>query len=362
MKNRLIDLFSGAATLFVRDPDIRHAVRDELSDILKNVSHSKKDVPLATGNNVGNRFISYSYPRPWKKNKNLGDRVQTIAVERALRQIFGDSLEFENCRRDALAFYEGTPAVCVMQGWYEHHTLGFLPGRNILPVWIGTHFEKRTRAHLKWLLRFRRFSLSNGELGARDFGTLRFCLENGIPAYFSRCLTLTLPRRSRSPEREKIFCVDVPADLACLLPENIRRSAEFFSQTEAALDSRSENDARDAAEKVLQRYRDEATLVVTTALHVSLPCVAMGVPVVLIDPGLKSAERFSAAAGIIPVWTKEDLKNGKINFSPVSPDIESLKQDLLENLKLSVFLAKGISVDAAKLAAIRNGIEHFSVV
>lgn len=71
-----------------------------------------------------------------------------------------------------------------------------------------------------------------------------------------------------------------------------------------------------AASALLKRYRDEAGLVITTALHCAQPCAALGIPVVFVDPNYDEAERFSSMNGILPRYSLDDLKDARVDFSP----------------------------------------------
>ena len=52
---------------------------------------------------------------------------------------------------------------------------------------------------------------------------------------------------------------------------------------------------------------------ITSALHCAAPCVAMGIPVLLISLNpAENANRFSALSGIVESKTLEDLKKSVI--------------------------------------------------
>lgn len=64
-------------------------------------------------------------------------------------------------------------------------------------------------------------------------------------------------------------------------------------------------------------------------------------------------------AGLGPIAPFRDLRDGRVDFSPAAPDIEPLKRDLLENLRLSILAARGEGVDADALGEIRARIADF---
>ena len=114
------------------------------------------------------------------------------------------------------------------------------------------------------------------------------------------------------------------------------------------------------AEDLLDNYSKNARLVITTALHCASPCTALGIPVVLIDIQ-KSNARFDFLEDIIPVYKITDLQNSNIDWTPSVPDIESLKKDILENLRLSIREQCGDNIDEKNLNELRKNISQFKI-
>ena len=114
-----------------------------------------------------------------------------------------------------------------------------------------------------------------------------------------------------------------------------------------------------------ESYKKEARLVVTTALHCATPCIAMGIPVVLIATDIpENTQRFSSLTGLLKIYSFEDLKTGKINFDlgRESQDFESLKFAMKENLKLSICQSMGLDVPKKELAELRKYIESYRLI
>ena len=109
------------------------------------------------------------------------------------------------------------------------------------------------------------------------------------------------------------------------------------------------------------KYKNEAALVITTALHCASPCTAMGIPVVLLCENEEQMGRFSALKNIIPIYNLDDLKNKNINFYPKAVDIEKLKEYMLLNLRLSIQKAQNLDIDEALLKDTREKISTFKV-
>ncbi|KAA3631259.1 MAG: polysaccharide pyruvyl transferase family protein [Proteobacteria bacterium] len=283
------------------------------------------------------KYILLRYPR--YPTINLGNDIQTIAVENLLAQLGVERSDMLFLHRDCLGDYRGEEAICVMQGWFANgHE--WLPPQRIRPVFNGFHLSDK----LYTFCRAKSVSASlkrHEPIGCRDKKTMQFFDSIGVAAYFSRCLTLTLPSRDKSSQAKKVFLVNVPPKLRRYIPKDIAEGAEEIDQKYVYT-----NDDDDAwkeylsqARCLLARYREEAALVVTSALHCAAPCTAMGIPVVLLNPNPthRSYLRFQAIDDIIPVYNVYDLERSRVNWSPTPPDIEDLKRDMTENLRRTCF-------------------------
>lgn len=123
---------------------------------------------------------------------------------------------------------------------------------------------------------------SQAPIGARDTKTLNFLRYNGIQSLFSACLTMTLslPRLERD-NRVLVVDVDIEEQLKGLVPDHVLDRSTNLTQKLMG------NDADDnvlrfvlAFERLIEYAR--ARLVITNRLHVAMPCVALGTPVVFV--------------------------------------------------------------------------------
>lgn len=292
---------------------------------------------------------------------NYGDYIQTIATKLALECLFEPAFDFVD--RENLFYYrknrtEDVP-VCVMQGWFSH-SLNFFPSCDMHPVWIGTHIDP---AIYKFILEalvicpqyFRE------EVGCRDLSTCNFLKGMGVSAYLSRCLTLTMPKRTDEIIGEKVFFVDIPSSVMRLFPRDLRERAVVRNQKWIRVGNENWEKTYSMAENILDEYRS-ASLVVTSALHCAAPCIAMGIPVLLIALNPKeNANRFSALSGIIESKTIDDLKNSTFGYDINPIEIEDLKAAMLKNLSLTIRKSVGYKVSDAELRDIREYIANFRV-
>ncbi|MBR1649188.1 MAG: glycosyltransferase [Alphaproteobacteria bacterium] len=319
------------------------------------------DCPKANGDNFTlfyYKFISIFH----RYGVNLGDYIQTQAVMNLVKQI-APSAKINFWDRDSLSFYNGEPSVAIMQGWFAHD-YNFIPNNKITPVWIGTHITPCMKHFVGQFVNYNPQYFAGKTIGCRDKDTLDFFRGLGIDAYSSRCLTLTLPKRKVTDNCKEVFIVDLPERYYQYIPQELMKNARIIKQRciDGKQAYRSYFNSGDkylkSAGDLLQKYADEARLIITTALHCASPCTAMGIPVVLIDLEEKNT-RFSALDGIIKIYSVNDLKNGKVDFNCSAPDIEKLKSDLISNVKLTLAQEQGMEVDKQELERIRNNIAEF---
>lgn len=219
------------------------------------------------------RYASFKYGRSW----NLGDEIQTLATERHLPRV-DDRID-----RDSLASFEADePHVVIFQGWFSMAPERcFPPSNDIVPVFVGFHITE-TFGSLDHFLSGPRLAYlrAHEPIGCRDDSTRQLLERAGVRAYTTHCLTLTIPAREHEPRHGKVFVVDGD-DLP--IPRLLRRHAVSVTHVSSA--TLGDEQKRAAAQRLLDLYRDEARLVVTSRLHCALPCLAMGIPVVFFgDP------------------------------------------------------------------------------
>jgi Polysaccharide pyruvyl transferase. len=295
-------------------------------------------------------FARLAYPRSW----NLGDMIQSLATE----QFLGN--DFINIARSELDQYSGPKAILLMQGYFfiNEYYCSFPPSENIIPVFFGFHIEDSIKTREVYSSKeYVDYLKKHEPIGCRDISTKIFLEKSGIKAFFSRCLTLTFPLRDASIKRETIFFIDEPE---WLTPNKyygnkfnkLYKEGVFLSQI---IDENSVNfsdkEKRQMAIDRLELLKDKAKLVITSRLHIAAPCIAMGIPVVLI-PRTQTPSRYEAIKGLIPIYftpTKSYHFFGKcgtkltffirilfvrffIDWNPKAPNIETLKKSMIAKL------------------------------
>lgn len=134
---------------------------------------------------------------------NIGDYIQALASSQFLPNVDG----FID-RDEELKDYAGEPCKVIMNGWYMHIPQNWPPSNLINPLFVAFHINSGVK---KELLSHTSLSyLKNHQpIGCRDLNTVELLKNNGIEAYFSGCMTLTLGEKYHSEEKEdKAYIVD----------------------------------------------------------------------------------------------------------------------------------------------------------
>ena len=185
----------------------------------------------------------------YRRTGNIGDAIQTIALQRLLPAV-------TYAWRDAGHAEDGIPFV--VNGWLG----GNSPRVDSTNCLFAGVFINDNEDNFQWM-RNSRFP----EIGARDPATVLWCADRAIRASLIGCATMTLEKYDGP--RSGAYAVDAPG-------------AEGIAITHQIGDIGWPEQLAMAAE-LLEKYR-RAELVETSRLHVALPCLAFGTPVVIRDP------------------------------------------------------------------------------
>lgn len=204
--------------------------------------------------------------------KNIGDWIQTLA---ALQ--FAPNAEFVT--RDEIGDEARDLKIIGNAWWMEGDKFPRLD-QDILP--ISMHIAPKTGTKMfEWLK-------AKEPIGCRDTDTVERLKAAGIDAYFSGCLTLTFPEYRG--KREGIIYVD-------RVPEEWKKidwggkKITYISHHVKGAEKWTPQERMEYARKQLELYKT-AELVITKRLHVALPCVAFGTPVITYQETF-TPERFS---------------------------------------------------------------------
>lgn len=253
---------------------------------------------------------------------NFGDHIQIAAIDNLYHYM---GIEKESVVRISyydLRTYSGEQLILpvnFMLYWMPLPT-GDLFSPDIIPVFLGVSFPNDMPAHVfeamkKW-----------EPIGCRDEGAYRCFQEHGISSYLAGCLTVTLPTKEYDTHKqnEKVFLIDAPKEVIPYIPRAFKKNLivdtnEFIGLFEKDIPQE---------EYVKNRYKrlaQEASLVITSRLHVAAPCIAMGIPVIVCLKQMDS--RFSWLEKYVPIYLKKDYE--KIDWSNAGSVVNRVDKELI---------------------------------
>lgn len=184
----------------------------------------------------------------YRRTGNLGDAIQTVALCRLLG---------EPCHgvfRDEVSREAPTHMPLIVNGWLGK----IVPAPGERCIFAGVHVAHQGEQQLAWL------KASDHTIGARDPYTYAVLVQHGMKPTMASCATLTFDRYHGL--RKGRYSIDVDPIVGCTPLTNRIRAYSWRKQWTLALER-------------LDRIR-KAELVYTNRLHIILPCLAFGTPVV----------------------------------------------------------------------------------
>ena len=231
---------------------------------------------------------------------NIGDYIQSLAAQQYFLNID------EYIDRDLISLYNRQNINLIMNAWWFFWRKNKNLSEKINPLFVSFHINNQDNISKETMDYLKRYE----PIGCRDLSTMRFLIQNGIEAYFSGCLTLTLGNTFKiknETERENlVYYVDYDENQNAQIQTNLSKILQ-----QGYKDFRIENvhhniDIHNSPEKnlldaknLLYKYA-RAKLVVTTRLHCALPCLSMGTPVIFIINSYDSS-RFEGLEQLLNV-------------------------------------------------------------
>lgn len=266
---------------------------------------------------------------------NLGDNIQILAMLRLLDErgivpeIFIDR-DHDIAKSKKFTLPDGK-LFLVMSGWHKVNGKQWPPNKKVLPLFYSFHIRQTKCPQLLSDKAIQYYKLHE-PIGCRDEHTVKLLVDKGVQAYETHCLTLTLPERNLAHTPKKIFVASRDRDIYRILPNEIKENSEYVNHYSDTTDFGLNNIQSKA---LYERYKNEASLVITTFLHCAMPCIAMGIPVIIFYPekggggGQSDKERFSSLAKITKIYSFDEAP--QVEWNPAALDIRALKNSIIHD-------------------------------
>lgn len=264
-----------------------------------------------------------------KITMNLGDDIQSYALSRFYPHI-DYIVDRENL--DSFTSKDNEPVAVIMSAWWMWQKWNWPPAECIVPKLTSMHINeygiRRKASPIKneWFEGiggeyFRQW----GPVGCRDMTTVDILKNQNIDCYFSGCVTLTLPKQKETYDKGTYVClVDLNPELENAAREWLKDSGLEIRKLTHHCDYRKSDATMEerfhVVEDTLTQYQN-AKFVVTRRLHVTLPCLAMGTPVISIvdmkDKG--NTTRWAPYHDWVHAISEKDFKEGNFAYDYQNP-------------------------------------------
>jgi hypothetical protein len=271
----------------------------------------------------------------YRNTENLGDEIQSIAIQQFIPRV--DAY----VDRERLGEFSAREKHdIVLNGWFSHRPETWPPSDQLRPLITSFHLTREITKLNKLRIRPDEFLLrgaaleylaAHAPIGARDLSTLRMLESAGVDSYFSGCATLTLPR-IETPKREEIWSVQLEEDLLT----ELKRRVHLPIRETTHLDFCNNRFLRFRRARLRLRAYAGARAVVTTRLHAALPCLAMGVPVLLVQTAA-DCYRFEGLQELVHTVTPDAFLAGDFVFDfddppPNRDDFEPIREAMIKRV------------------------------
>lgn len=271
----------------------------------------------------------------YKETDNIGDDIQTYAATRFLPHI---DYYIDREKLNSFVPYEKEKVSVIMNGWFLHNKAAWPPSPYINPLMHSMHFTSLNNIDVGELY----LQGKGGEylkkyqpIGCRDEETEKRLRNNGIDTYFSGCMTLTIEKQKNIEKKSYICAVDLDEKSLEILKKNTDREIKEITHSinPTNIAKKTFEERMNNVKELLRTYQ-AAHVVFTNRLHVALPCLAIGTPVVLIHKENFEKDRLGTYLKYLTSYTdvefeKENIK--EIIEKPIntSEKIKDIREKLI---------------------------------
>ena len=258
-----------------------------------------------------------------KTHINFGDHLQNIIIKDLYDKMGIDKNDIYVLDFNEISTYNGEYLVLPINQAISHNMQNFLSPR-IIPVFLGISRDSTAITNEECQY-FRRFE----PIGCRDEAVFNFLNEKGVDCYLNGCITMTMDARKGIPKNSRPYVIEAPQYALDAMPQKIKDSAIFLENTCYGTyeDMVGTGTLEELVRARYQELKENASVVITSRMHIASPCIGMGIPVVLVRSTIDY--RFSWIDKFVNVYGPDDVE--KIDWSgTILSDVEGIKQKVLD--------------------------------
>ncbi|MDA3834074.1 MAG: hypothetical protein PF495_11825, partial [Spirochaetales bacterium] len=278
----------------------------------------------------------------------MGDNLQLMAIDNLYKFMDLHDEDIVKIPYNELTSWEavdGEKVILPISFPFLEYKDNFLSGMfsdSIVPVFIGLtllndNISAKDVAFLK----------EHEPIGCRDEYTYNNLKRAGIHVWLNGCMTLTMFQNNSMESlrnRSSVLIIDACNELRDHIPQSIKENAINLSQIVTLKDDET---IQDYVVSRYQMYYDKAKLIITSRLNCEIPCVAIGIPVVLAVK--KVSYRFSWVEKLLHIYTPDEFD--KIDWDPSPIPCEEIKTLMMQNAASRI---RGDSFDVEEVCKISD--------
>lgn len=244
--------------------------------------------------------------------QNIGDEIQSLATKRFLPKV---DYYINRDDIDSTIPTIHNDLKLIMNGWYiekstkDSKTHWPPTNPNLQPLLVSIHVNDRNGStntfkspeSIEFLRKF-------APVGARDISTFEYFESLNIPTYFSGCLTLTLIPDKNIKKSNFILAAGVSDKV---YQEILKRTKRPVIRIDTLHSGHPSNEVRFKLAKYWLTLYQSAHCIVTTKLHVILPSLALGTPVIAISG--KEPTRYAGLIELANNYTEDNFIDNNIS-------------------------------------------------
>lgn len=197
--------------------------------------------------------------------------------------------------------------------------------KNINPIFSNIHLEldywKKNNLEKQFFNEKNKEYLKKYEpIWCRDQATCDVFNKNWIKAINNDCMTLLFNKRTIEEEKnaKKLILVDV--DEFVPIPKKFKNNYEHVTQNIHNWTIYSNDTKLNISENILEYYKKNAALIITSRFHCAMPCTAMWIPVIFLwDKNYRLEQRFVKIYPYIHFWFRHRTLFKKWKYSKYIP-------------------------------------------
>jgi len=154
----------------------------------------------------------------------------------------------------------------------------------------------------------------------RDQATSDILNKYNIKAINNSCITLLFNKRTKNEAQNATELILVDVDEYIPIPKEYKNNYTYITQYINNWDRYLNKTKLQIAEDLLNYYKKNAKLVITSRFHCAIPCIAMWIPVILLwENNKRLKQNFVDIYPYIHFWKRHKTLFRKLNFSKNIP-------------------------------------------